>query len=157
MSDFFRGIVKELNDENTSIADFVAALTPAPEATMMVQDAEGNEKTTGTVEATDVVVVTAGDEINVVTYTINVLVSVYNSLSDQIRVYPNPAKEILYVENIPMNTRVRITDVTGRTRKLMHAVDVEGGINLKGMQNGMYFMSVEKEGIKLASIKVLIK
>ena len=144
-------------DNNTSVAALLSGLITAPEATMMLKDIDGNPKNSGSVLNTDYIVVTSGDGKYVVTYSINVIVSVTNILNDQIRVYPNPAEDILFVENAPMDTYIRICDITGRAYLLMPAIEVTGGIDLSGLSKGIYFLSIEKKNISLATKKLVVK
>lgn len=143
--------------DNTTVEALLAGLSPAPSAAMMVKDADGGEKTSGTVLETDMVVVTSGDAQVTASYGITILVSVYNDMADQLRVYPNPAQSVLYVENIPMNTYVRISDITGRTLSLSQAFDVASGIDLSDMRTGIYFLTIEKDGKKQATVKFIKK
>jgi len=110
--------------ENTTVESLLAGLSPAPEAMVVVLDVDMNEKSTGTVLNTDMVQVTSGDGKNSVTYSISVIVSVYNSISDNLQVYPNPAQDILFVKNIPADTYVRISDITGRMHSLLEASEI---------------------------------
>ena len=143
--------------EGTTVESLVAGLTPAPQATMMVKDVDGNEKTTGAVLDTDVVVVMSGDGRNEITYSITVLVSVYTENYENLKVYPNPALDILYVDNVPADVTLRISDITGRIHQLREASDVAHGIDLAGMQNGLYFLTIEKDGKALTTVKFIKK
>lgn len=143
--------------ENTTVEALVAGLTPAPMATVKVFDVDGNEKSTGTVLETDVVVVISGDGSNELTYSITVIVSVYNDMAEKLQVYPNPATSLLHVRNVPMDSHVRISDVTGRTRIYMEGFATTSGISLDGIQKGLYFLTIEKEGKNLATVKFIKK
>lgn len=143
--------------ENTTVESLVAGLSPAPQAMMTVLDVDMNEKTTGMVLETDMVKVVSGDERNETTYTIAVLISVYNSMIDNLKVYPNPASDVLYVENLPSDTNVRISDITGRMQMLKQAGELSSGVDLSGMQRGIYFLTVEKDGKVVATVKFVKK
>lgn len=139
--------------ENTTVESLVAGLAPAPQAVITVYDVDQNVKTTGTVLDTDVVTVVSGDGRSTVNYSITVIVSVFNNVTENLSVYPNPAQDVLYVKNIPADTQVRISDITGRIHLMQKASDISHGIDLAGMQKGLYFLTVEKDGRAVATVK----
>ncbi len=141
--------------QGTTVEALLAGLTPAPDATVMVKDVNGDEKTTGELLETDVVVVTSGDGVNTISYSISLIVSVYNDIADQLRVYPNPAESILHVDNVPADTYVRIRDISGRTHSVSQASDIPTGINLAGLSSGMYFLTIEKDRKPLITVKFI--
>jgi len=142
---------------STTVETLIAGLTPAPSSVMTVLDVDMAEKTTGEVLDTDMVKVVSGDGRNEVSYTIEVLVSVYNSMIENLKVYPNPASDVLYVENIPSDSHVRISDITGRMLMLKQAGELSSGVDLSGMQRGIYFLTVEKDGKVVATVKFVKK
>jgi hypothetical protein len=144
-------------DEGTTVESLVGGLVAAPSAVMEVQDASGSEKTTGELVSTDVVVVTSGDGATVVIYTLNVLVSVNTAMHGDIMIYPNPVDQTLFVENLPDDSKVRISDITGRSRKIVDASEVNGSIDLSGLQGGIYFFIVEKQGENLEAFKLVVR
>jgi hypothetical protein len=142
---------------STTVEALIAGLTPAPSSVMTILDVDMAEKTTGDVLATDMVKVVSGDGRNEVIYSIEVLVSVYNSMIENLKVYPNPASDILYLENIPSDSNVRISDITGRMLMLKQAGEISSGVDLSGMKSGMYFLTVEKDGKVVATVKFVKK
>ncbi len=56
-------------------------------------------------------------------------------------VYPNPATEILIVENVPNKSQIRIYDVTGKIIISMIG-DTYNEIDISGFESGMYIISV---------------
>lgn len=56
-------------------------------------------------------------------------------------VYPNPATDILFVENIPHNSQIIIYDVTGKIIISMIG-DAYNEIDISGFEPGMYIISV---------------
>ncbi len=159
-SDVFTVVEEDLMisvPENTTVESLVGGLVPAPSAMMMVYDVDMNEKTTGAVLSTDMVKVTSGDQRASSTYAITVITSVYNPSMDQLKVYPNPASDILYIENIPADTYVRVSDITGRQQVLTQAGSISSGLDLSGMKDGLYFLSIEKDGKILTTVKFIKK
>jgi hypothetical protein len=159
-SDVFTVVEEDLMisvPENTTVESLVGGLVPAPSAMMMVYDVDMNEKLTGAVLPTDMVKVTSGDQRASSTYTIHVITSVYNPSMDQLKVYPNPASDVLYIENIPADTYVRVSDITGRQQVLTQAGSLSSGLDLSGMKDGLYFLSIEKDGKILTTVKFIKK
>jgi hypothetical protein len=142
----------------TDVTVFLANLVPSSGSVMMLLDSAGTEKTTGMVVANDEVYVVSGDGVNNVTYMIMLNpVSVKNVVSDAMSVYPNPASSVLYVENIPEGTYVRVSDITGRTALLQRSSEITRGIDLSDLSNGVYLLSVEKNGEKIMTTRFIKK
>jgi hypothetical protein len=60
------------------------------------------------------------------------------------RVNPNPATDVIALENAE-NTTVSMVDVTGKV--VMHFENYEGqNIQIEALNNGVYFLQIEKEG-----------
>ena len=76
-----------------------------------------------------------------------------NNVKDNIRVYPNPAKEILYIENYYKNTEVVIFNLQGVKVYAQKNIDA---INLSGIAKGMYIIrmsSIEGEVFKKLEVE----
>lgn len=70
-------------------------------------------------------------------------VGVNNVKTDNtLSIYPTPAKDMLYVENMDANATVAIMDVMGRTVANYNAASVAAGINVKDLSAGIYVISV---------------
>lgn len=80
-----------------------------------------------------------------------------NSSLDEARiaVYPNPARERIFVRGSSKVRRVSVWDVNGR-RILLVNRDHENGIDVNGIPAGIYLVSVEDEKGKTTSRKIII-
>jgi len=142
----------------TDVSVFLAGVVPSTGSTMTLKDSAGVAKTTGNVLEDDVLYVVSGDGVNNVTYDIMLnAVFVDNVVSDALNVYPNPASSVLYVENIPAGSYVRVSDITGRTAMIRRADEVSRGIDLSELSNGVYLLSIEKNGEKIATTRFIKK
>ena len=157
-------VVDQKNFEITNIVGevtvgtFFANIKPSTGSTVTLFDADGAEKTSGNILETDVLYVVSGDQVNNVTYTIKINETfVDNVVSDALNVYPNPASKVLYVENVPAGTFVRVSDITGRTAMIRSADEVSRGIDLSDLSNGVYLLSIEKDGEKIATTRFIKK
>lgn len=73
-------------------------------------------------------------------------------LAAQIKVYPNPASDLVFV-NAPVKVSLTLTDVTGKTITTSNAGN---SISVKGLASGMYLLSItDKNGIFLKTEKLL--
>ncbi|MFC0876472.1 FISUMP domain-containing protein [Saccharicrinis sp. FJH2] len=62
----------------------------------------------------------------------------------EIKVYPNPATNYLYFENLSSNTTANIYCLTGR---LINRVNIEGGyIDISHLQPGIYIIEIQDNG-----------
>ncbi len=76
-------------DGATTIADFYSNITPYTGATAVLVDKDGNEKTSGDVESSDLIKVTSLDGKIVVTYSISPLTATEIVETNNIELYPN--------------------------------------------------------------------
>ena len=68
-----------------------------------------------------------------------------------IKVYPNPTNDILFVETVctpslPSETEYFITNVTGQTLLSGHITDETQQIDVSGLAEGMYFVRIQSDG-----------
>lgn len=69
-----------------------------------------------------------------------------NEIYKQLNVYPNPANNFVTVANLPSNSTILITDITG---KLIYTSKVAADNTVIGTENfrsGVYFISIESNG-----------
>lgn len=64
-----------------------------------------------------------------------------DALSADIKVYPVPAKNMLYVSNHTNISKVSIVEINGRVVKVIKTLN--GGINVSDLDNGVYFLKIE--------------
>ena len=129
---------------STSVSDFLANLTPAEGATMLVQDASGLNKAGGDMMAEDdVLQVTAANGINIVFYEVDLD---YTGIDEQdaatIRIYPNPSSGQLYIAGVEPGTRIRVYNSVGVAVHDFVAYSALEQVSLEDQPNGVYFVTV---------------
>ncbi len=61
-----------------------------------------------------------------------------------LKIYPNPAKEMVYIENLPSQvSMVGVCDITGKTVKTADLNKTQS-INVKNLKQGIYFVKAGK-------------
>lgn len=80
-----------------------------------------------------------------------------NSLDDledltAVKVYPNPAKDILWIENLPEGAEAKLFDTRGRV--IEHIVHGEDEISLNSLSKGIYILQLSSDEI-VKTIKVV--
>lgn len=86
-----------------------------------------------------------GELSTIVTTSVSSVVGIETFNKASIKVYPNPAKEVLYVEmdNKYEMAKVRIVDILGHVLFVNSNVTSNLEIGLKNFETGMYFLSIE--------------
>jgi len=140
----------------TEVSDFIDNLLPAPGASVKVTDANGVENT-GTLHVGDLLVVTAGDGVTQVTYTIGILTSVDDPDRAAVKVYPNPATDKFSISGLQHGDRIRVNNVLGALvldRNAQQDIEV---IQMRGQRNGMYFITVSNNDKVIGRYKLILK
>lgn len=85
---------------------------------------------------------------------VGVGIDAVRGLADQIAIYPNPAREIVYIQS-PVAVQVRLQQVSGQT--ILHRENA-GSLNLSGLPAGMYFLRIsDPQGRHLKTEKLILK
>ena len=75
-------------------------------------------------------------------------------------VYPNPVNEVLSVECLVLSERcnyeLTISDLMGKTVKRVSLNEMKTKIDVSGLDKGIYFVTMEKEG-KSVSVRKVVK
>lgn len=81
-----------------------------------------------------------------------------NDLSDQVvpAIYPNPATDKVYFENLPKSARISISNIQGQLMIITTATDVSAQIDISRYSAGSYIVSVQN-GTKLYYSKLMIQ
>jgi hypothetical protein len=66
----------------------------------------------------------------------------------EIRIYPNPSVDYVYIENIPEKTAIRIYNVQGLLVKNIISTQATEKINLNGLAEGMYLIHLSGKNIE---------
>ena len=87
--------------------------------------------------------------------TMQSLSAVENASAEKISIYPNPFRDIIYIDSQDELSAFRITDETGLPVVKMSAVNSKG-LNLSGLNPGIYFLEItsEKKIIRRKIIKL---
>ncbi len=89
---------------------------------------------------------TATDEITV---TVIICNNISNSEIEPVKLFPNPAQEKLYIENIPVNSTLIITNELGKQIYMRHNVTSSTlNLNLTNWATGLYIITIMNEQIK---------
>lgn len=67
-------------------------------------------------------------------------------LSSQIHIFPNPASEIVHINNIPENATLRIIDLTGKVMYEQKGLNSFESVNISGFTNGVYLVQIKNKG-----------
>jgi hypothetical protein len=79
------------------------------------------------------------------------------ALSDKLSVYPNPAKDELYV-SLPVSiSAVSILDITGKTVMTAEAKDKTAQLNISALNQGLYFVSVKTADGRNAVKRIVVE
>jgi hypothetical protein len=127
-----------------SVSDFSAKVTPAEFATMEVQDASGAAKTGADMMVNeDMLQVTAGNGVNVVTYVITVNAIGIEDLGDAgVNIYPNPSNGLVNIAGAEPGSRIRVYNAGGvNVRDIVVYSGVET-ISLEDQSAGMFFITI---------------
>ncbi len=142
--------------EETTVADFIANLTPALGATIKVTNADGVENT-GILTPGDKLVVTSGNGATVVEYTIDFLSGVGNNDKNSISVYPNPTIDMVTISGLTSGSRIRVNNVMGTLVIDKKASSDKEVISLQGQRFGMYFITVSNDDGIVGRYKLILK
>ncbi|MDR0874318.1 MAG: T9SS type A sorting domain-containing protein [Prevotellaceae bacterium] len=75
--------------------------------------------------------------------------------SDEVRVYPNPAKEVLYIESANVIKRCSISNADGKTVYLSEAAGKQLKIDMGSYPSGVYVITVTTDTNQI--VKVVVK
>lgn len=81
-----------------------------------------------------------------------------NSISTQIKVYPNPASRKVFIEGVKdKNTTVEIISFEGRKVLEQGKIESDNSVNISGIPSGVYFINLNSGNEKSYSKKIIIK
>ena len=76
------------------------------------------------------------------TYNINATLGINEITADQVRMYPNPATDQVYIQAVSAMERVELVDLSGKTIVSKAIMDVQTSISLNGVEAGMYLIRI---------------
>lgn len=80
-----------------------------------------------------------------------------NNIKNNISLYPNPAKDLIYLDNLPAGTTIQITDMSGRKLQSQKYNNKKSSINTSQLTNGIYIIHAEHKGKNILSEKLIIE
>jgi hypothetical protein len=83
--------------------------------------------------------------------------TVENDIKNSITFYPNPAKDHINFKNLPTESVVYITDMSGRKLFSQQYSEKNITINISQLINGVYIIQVENKGKTILSEKLIVK
>jgi len=139
----------------TTIADFYSKITPSMGASAVVVDKDGNEKTSGDIESSDMVKVTSLDGKVVVTYTISPLTATNIVETNNIELYPNPTSGNLNISGVERGNRIQIFNTNGAAiRDIIVGSSIEV-VSLQKEPAGMYMIVISDNSKLLGRYKAI--
>ena len=138
-----------------SISEFNSGIRTAQGAKAVVVDNNGNEKTTGDINGSDMVKVTSADGRIVVMYTFGPLTSADWMQANQIELYPNPTNGKLNVTGVKKGNRIQGYNSVG---SLVIERNVESNheiININEHPAGLYIIMVSDQTRILGKYKAI--
>jgi hypothetical protein len=142
--------------ENTPYETFISLIKPAPEATVVLLDNEQQTVTSGVVAHGFTLVVSSGDGLKVVNYTISKLTSVDPRMIEALKIYPNPASDRIFVEGAGMNDHLVIKNISGRIVKLIDNKELlTGSVSVEDLSPGIYLIYTNNKGIYSRPVKLI--
>lgn len=139
------------------VSELVSHLVPAAGATIKIMTSSGSENT-GTLNNTDVVVVTAADGVTQAQYALNVVTAVDKVTGPvAISVYPNPTSDVVNISGIETGNRISVYNMLGQ--QLFEKVASQNivSISMSGHPSGVYFIQVNNNTKVLGRYKLILK
>lgn len=138
-----------------NISEFYAGIRAALGATAVVVDKNGNVKTTGDINGTDMVKVTSADGRIVVNYTFGPLTSAGWMQSSQIELYPNPSNGRLNVTGVEKGQRIQVYNEVGSAIIDMNVESNHEVISIHKQPAGLYMIVISENNKLLGKYKAV--
>ncbi|MFW5656234.1 MAG: T9SS type A sorting domain-containing protein [Bacteroidota bacterium] len=149
-------IESEMQDETVAI--FLDNLTAAPGASVVIVDADGNEKAEDAlVETDDIVRVTSGNGNVVNEYVIDLVTSVNELLGLNINMYPNPTNGQVTIEGLEVGYKVQVYNSAGVYMRARIAQNTTERISLENEAKGLYFVVISGDKGVLGTYKLFVE
>jgi hypothetical protein len=137
------------------ISEFYSRIRAAQGATAVVVDKNGNEKTTGNIDGSDMLKVTSADGRMMVMYTFGPLTSAGWKQANQIELYPNPSNGRLNVTGVEKGQRIQIYNSVGSSIIDMQVQNNHEIININQHPAGLYMIVVSDKNGLLGKYKAI--
>lgn len=82
--------------------------------------------------------------------------SIKTNIADlEMSIFPNPAKDVVNIKNLPENVRVELMDMSGRVMiKVQHTKGEELSVNTSNLPAGIYLCKVQGEATQYAKVVI---
>jgi hypothetical protein len=142
-------------DDGETVTGFLANITPAPGASVVIIDEDGNIKNSGNLAPTDQVKVTSSFGNVVVMYTISGLTGTGNLNSDVLRMYPNPTTGIVNISGLEPGNRIRVYNAVGTMIMHIRAESTYQRISLENRPSGLYLIEIRDNAQTIGRFKAI--
>ena len=127
--------------ENTLYNIFLGLIEPARGASVIILDDQQQAVTSGIIENGYTLQVTSGDGLTVVSYNLSILTRFNQPVFTQLKVYPNPATDRIFIEGVGVGNYLVIKNISGQTVKIAYHKDiVNGSISVEDLTPGVYMI-----------------
>jgi hypothetical protein len=81
---------------------------------------------------------------------VDVATGIDNNIFNNVSIYPNPAKDFIYLTNVE-KARISVYDVTGAKLRNIRNADATAKIDVAGLAEGIYILKIElNQSVKVA-------
>jgi len=137
------------------ISEFYSKISAAQGAKAVVVDSNGNEKTTGDINGSDMVKVTSADGRIVVMYTFGPLTSASWVQANQIELYPNPTNGKLNLTGVEKGQRIQVYNSVGAAIIDVNVESSQEIISIDKHPAGLYMIVVSDKDKLLGKYKAI--
>ena len=145
----------KLPTTTAGLADFYSKLDPSYGASLMVLDKDGNP-VASTVGVGDKLQVIAADNTTTTIYEIGTSVGVSSTVTEMIKMYPNPTVDRVIINGLTQGNRVRVINAAGIILRDVTVNNSTEYVSLAAQPAGIYVIVVSS-GEKFINIQKIIK
>lgn len=152
------GTVESTLTNAITVAEFMQQVIPSIGATIVIIDAEENEKTSGNLAEGDRVKVTSGDGALVAYYDI-ILTGTSSRMPTlaNLEIYPNPTSGLLNINGLDAGNRVQIYNNQGKLMRQFEAHNYHETITLESLPDGLFLIVISDKNQILGQFKAMKK
>jgi len=145
---------------NTTVNGLLMNLTASPGAQIKILDKLGNQRTIGYVYDDDIVRVYNSQshvdyDIDLIKVYIPTSVKELYTNENNLKIYPNPAKEYVIIENVKENSRIQLYNIAGVKVMEIIAQNNAPSINVSHLNKGLYIIRILDDN-KIGIVRKLI-
>ncbi len=140
----------------TTVAEFMQRLVPSTGSTLVILDAGGNQKVSGTLSTGDKVKVISGDGTLVVYY--DIILGSMSSRGAELSnfvLYPNPTTGLLNISGLNPGNRIQIYNMQGKLISITEAQNYNETISVENVPVGLYLIIISDENRILGRFKAV--